>query len=173
MDEQVSIFAPTQNDTAEAVAKSIYQNLQPTLKKNHLDEAFLYLNKAAGYWSILFEGVVVARVHLKPLAISFKKTVLRKYEKYEADAKKGKDPFLKIRIANHLEVSEYAWIAADALQMAIDSYPKEWDCCSRFEQCSDALKCVHPDKYEGIKCGYRKALASGRVFYGKNRNVGI
>lgn len=173
MDEQISIFAPTQNDTADAVAKSIYQNLKPTLKKSHLDETFLHLNKAAGYWSILFEGVVVARVHSKPLAISFRKTVLRKHEKYEVNAQKGKDSFFKIRIANHLELPEYVEIAADALQMAIDSYPKEWDCCSRFEQCSDALKCVHPDKHEGIKCGYRKALASGRVYYGKNRNVGI
>ena len=53
----------------------------------------------------------------------------------------------------------------------VNRYPKEWDCCSRYEECSDAKKCVHPDKAIALGCGYRKILASGRIFYGANRNV--
>lgn len=48
---------------------------------------------------------------------------------------------------------------------------KEFDCCSRFAECSDALECVNPCKARSIVCGYRKKLEKGIVFYGKNRNV--
>lgn len=30
---------------------------------------------------------------------------------------------------------------------------------------------VHPGKAVALECGYRKILASGRVFYGERRNV--
>ena len=53
----------------------------------------------------------------------------------------------------------------------VSRYPKEWDCCSRYMECSDAKACVHPDKAFALGCGYRKILASGRIFYGANRNV--
>lgn len=53
----------------------------------------------------------------------------------------------------------------------VNRYPKEWDCCSRYMECSDAKTCVHPDKAFALGCGYRKILNSGRIFYGKNRNI--
>lgn len=52
-----------------------------------------------------------------------------------------------------------------------DQFPKEFDCCSRFEKCSDEKHCIHPDKSFALGCGYRKILNSGRIFYGKNRNI--
>ena len=53
----------------------------------------------------------------------------------------------------------------------VSRYPKEWDCCSRYMECSNAKTCVHPDKGFALACGYKKILASGRVFYGVNRNI--
>lgn len=53
----------------------------------------------------------------------------------------------------------------------VNRYPKEWDCCSRYLECSDAKTCVHPNKESAVVCGYRKILSSGRIFYGKNRSV--
>ncbi len=47
----------------------------------------------------------------------------------------------------------------------------EFDCCSRYEQCSDAKTCIHPDKQRALLCGYRKKLEKGIIFYGKNRNI--
>lgn len=55
--------------------------------------------------------------------------------------------------------------------LAIESVPKEFDCCSRVQACSDAKVCIHPDPALSMLCGYRKILKSGRVFYGKNRNI--
>lgn len=53
------------------------------------------------------------------------------------------------------------------LNEPVDSF----GCCSRYVECSDALKCVSPYKKLARGCQYRKNLEAGRIFYGKNRNV--
>lgn len=57
------------------------------------------------------------------------------------------------------------------LQDAINRLPKGWDCCSRYMECSDAKRCIHPDPSFALSCGYRKILASGKIYYGTNRNI--
>ena len=44
-------------------------------------------------------------------------------------------------------------------------------CCSRYEACSDAMKCIHPDPVFASSCQYRQNLLTGRVFYGKNKTT--
>ncbi len=44
-------------------------------------------------------------------------------------------------------------------------------CCNRFNECSDAKKCVHENKLYSTACTYRKNLEDNRIFYGKNRNI--
>lgn len=44
-------------------------------------------------------------------------------------------------------------------------------CCSKFNECSDAKKCVHENKLYSTACMYRLNLESGKIFYGKNRNI--
>lgn len=46
-----------------------------------------------------------------------------------------------------------------------------FSCCSKFNQCSDAKKCVHENKLYSTACTYRKNLENGRIFYGENRNI--
>ena len=48
-----------------------------------------------------------------------------------------------------------------------------FSCCSRFEKCSDEMKCIHPDLKYAKRCIYRTHLENNRIFYGKNRNVGV
>ena len=43
-------------------------------------------------------------------------------------------------------------------------------CCSLFEECSDARRCIHPNRLYSTACAYRHNLENGRIFYGKNRN---
>lgn len=57
------------------------------------------------------------------------------------------------------------------LDAVIDAGACEYNCCSRVEKCSDARQCVSPYPYIAANCNYRKILKSGRVFYGKNRNI--
>lgn len=44
-------------------------------------------------------------------------------------------------------------------------------CCSHFVECSDAKKCVHPNKLYGCACYYKVNLDQGKIFYGKNKNI--
>ncbi|WMJ84494.1 hypothetical protein ACS3UN_06920 [Oscillospiraceae bacterium LTW-04] len=44
-------------------------------------------------------------------------------------------------------------------------------CCHRYEECSDAKECTHPDRLRAMCCDYKKHLEEGRIFYGQNRNV--
>ena len=44
-------------------------------------------------------------------------------------------------------------------------------CCSRYEACSDAKECIHPDAAFAASCSYRQNLLVGRIFYGKNKNI--
>lgn len=68
-------------------------------------------------------------------------------------------------------VSDHADALAVVLQDAINRLPKEWDCCSRYMECSNARRCVHPDPSFALACGYRKKLVKGIIFYGENRNI--
>ncbi len=59
-------------------------------------------------------------------------------------------------------------------EYCIENYVSKADsfgCCSRFNDCSDAKKCVHENKLYSKACMYRNNLDNGRIFYGKNRNI--
>ncbi len=65
------------------------------------------------------------------------------------------------------------WVR-DAVQHRISNYvtaAPSFSCCSEFEACSDAKKCIHPNRMYSTACSYRYNLEAGRIFYGKNRNV--
>lgn len=47
----------------------------------------------------------------------------------------------------------------------------EFGCCSRYEACSDAKRCLHENRLYALGCAYYHNLRKGRIFYGKNRNV--
>lgn len=52
-----------------------------------------------------------------------------------------------------------------------ESKASMFGCCSKFNACSDAKKCVHENKLYSMACSYRRNLDAGRIFYGKNRNI--
>ncbi len=51
------------------------------------------------------------------------------------------------------------------------SNESSFGCCYRYLQCSDAKKCVHPNKLYSTACTYRYHLEHGHIFYGVNRNI--
>lgn len=44
-------------------------------------------------------------------------------------------------------------------------------CCNLYVECSDSKKCLHQNPMYATACAYRKNLESGRIFYGKNKNI--
>lgn len=65
---------------------------------------------------------------------------------------------------------------ADRAPLVIEIYEKYlmtngFDCCSRYLACSETGHCTHPDIMFAGQCTYRQKLRTGRIFYGKKRNV--
>lgn len=52
----------------------------------------------------------------------------------------------------------------------VTTAPK-YGCCSLYKECSDAKKCLHPNRFYATACQYKKNLDSGKIFYGENANV--
>lgn len=88
----------------------------------------------------------------------------------KAPAPKG-EKYYKIFITDDHPLGSYKKFLIKVMAETVNRYPKEWDCCSRYLACSDAKACVHPNKAFALGCGYRRILSSGRIFYGKNRNI--
>ena len=51
------------------------------------------------------------------------------------------------------------------------SKENKFACCSRYEACSDAKKCLLDNKLFSTACSYRENLEQGKILYGKNRNI--
>ena len=69
-------------------------------------------------------------------------------------------------------LADWGTVLCEICRRRIWEIPKQFDCCDRYEECSDAGFCTNPDLLYAMECGYKKLLRQGRVFYGKNRNAG-
>ena len=118
---------------------------------------------------------------------------LTKQLKYVQIREKNKEYFNEYTTSHNIvptpvKISNNSWIRipikslADVLEMIepisavymtvlADFAGERFGCCSRYEQCSDAKECIHPDFILSRACAYRNNLEEGRIFYGKNRNV--
>ena len=147
--DQIKIFA-----TPEERA---YEDVKPAmlgiLAANGLGEEYLSIEEKKSYYSVYFDKL---RIH------SGKKP----YIEMPANG-----AYIKISLTDLSEISKHIARIKNSLESVIDNIAKDFDCCHRFEECSDAKVCTNPDKKMALKCGYRKILKSGRIFYGKNRNV--
>ena len=79
--------------------------------------------------------------------------------------------YIRILVDSSHPIESYSDFLVKVAGESVNRYPKAWDCCSRYMECSDSKTCIHPDKTFALECGYRKTLNSGRIFYGKNRNI--
>ncbi len=86
------------------------------------------------------------------------------------EQKKMSSGFWRVKLGGDA-IENHADVLAKVVIATIDRMPKEWDCCSRYLECSDAKHCVHPDPAFALGCGYRKILNSGKIYYGENRNI--
>ena len=78
----------------------------------------------------------------------------------------SKTHFLRLPISNADDVLTYLDLIKNATIDLLDRIPKDFSCCSRYEACSNAQRCTHPDQELAWGCNYKKVLRSGRAFYG-------
>lgn len=167
MSEQISIFEPTLIEKAE---KLILDSLAELLAENGLSgmtTKFEELKEkgSAKNYSVTFSGNIIVRIYCGKIK---KYLEFPNIDELGADSSKS---FIRTDISSLEEIPNHLDKIKRSCQYILDRLPKEFSCCSRYMQCSDAKICIHPDKPFAAGCFYRKVLHSGRVFYGKNRNI--
>jgi len=88
------------------------------------------------------------------------------YQKQNSDSN-----YIRIWIDSPDAIIKHLDLLERLLEMLVDAYPADFGCCSRYETCSDAKRCIHPDPEMAIRCSYRKNLKKGKIFYGKNKMI--
>lgn len=156
--------------------KEILPDLQAAVSDIGADPKQIKFKSGKNYSSVFYGSVLCFRLRLRSgtryielpqsamdcVADNFPENLLQR---------QGKDgSFWRLDLGDS-PFAEYSDMLCKTVISTINRLPKEWDCCSRYMECSNAKKCVHPDKSFALGCGYRKILAPGRVFYGENRNV--
>lgn len=140
--------------------------LEEVLDKNWADHSLLSFEKRQSYYSVMFDGSVVMRLRggKQPyIELSNFRNVL--------PGMSQRANYVKIKLEDLDQIDNYYSYIEGALQALIDAIPKEYSCCSRYMECSDKNSCTNPNKDMAMRCGYRKVLMSGKVFFGKNRNI--
>lgn len=97
-----------------------------------------------------------------------------KQKKAEALILKGNDLQILSETTFYDMISEDGPAGVTSTEAAPKKTGRKMDafgCCSRYETCSDAMKCIHPDPVFASSCQYRQNLLAGRIFYGKNKTI--
>lgn len=163
--------------------EALYQNLMPCMRaamlRGGVADQSIELVPMKGYYSIMLAGkYLVCRVHFgkKQNHISFRRLRQNKDVLLSpfrvSQTKTDKDSgFIRVILQDTNVTPDLQHLICAVMKNTIDSIPREYDCCSRYLECSNAKHCIHPSSDFALGCGYRRILNSGRIFYGKNRNI--
>lgn len=161
--------------TEEQFYQSIFPDLLSVIEKEWMPSEDLRLEKRKGFYAIVYGASVVARIKLDTKkADPFVELPIDALSGYSSEKiiKPRRDGMARVPLEGNIDSDMKLQRAiVVALQSVVKQYPKKFDCCSRYIACSDAKHCIHPDRRFSADCGYRKILNSGRIFYGKNRNI--
>ncbi|MBQ7546397.1 MAG: hypothetical protein IJT41_05495 [Clostridia bacterium] len=168
--EQLSLLVTPEEKAFEALRPALVD----ILWEYNLDSSDLRFRSNKGYYSILFkESSVVAQLGgKKKVYMAVPTSALQATSGYSSAADPNQGLYTKFPVKTFDLVAEkYKFMLQEVLRAIIERGSKEFDCCSRYEECSDAKRCIHPDPTFGIKCGYRKNLRDGKIFYGAKPTV--
>lgn len=167
--KQTSLFDMTVEGLYDSV---LLPALKLVIRENWLDENSLVMNKRKQYYSISFDDQIIARVaggkrpyiSFPDAAFSYRELL----EKSQRGEKPDSNGYYKYKVNSLEEISNYAGMLSQALEHIIESTPKDFSCCSRYEECSRLMQCINPSHELRIGCYYRKVMRRGEVFFGKN-----
>jgi len=83
-----------------------------------------------------------------------------------------KDGWLRAQLVDLDELDEYSSAIRQIFTYELNLiHGEHFGCCSRYVDCSDAKKCIHPEFVFSLSCHYRINLLDNKIFYGANRNI--
>lgn len=155
-------------------ANNLNDEIKEELAKEEKYDIFrkhIFAKQNKGYISIRFDNLSAVKIIPKEsrTVVEYKSMYDKLFDGYEIVKKKNDISSISLDQTN-----DVFCLIPTFVSIAIDTYKASnavFGCCSRFEKCSDAKTCLHPDKLLSLSCQYRKNLESSRIFYGKNRNV--
>lgn len=128
------------------------------------------------YSSVYFygEGNLFCRISFRGKQSHF--SISSKYENIIPESvitkkTKSDNNYVRIPISNPTEICNYSELLSQILDDTINTLQNDFSCCSRYEECSDAKKCINPNVEFALHCAYRKNLKKGNIFYGKNKTI--
>ena len=87
--------------------------------------------------------------------------ILNKYPLLKVETVKS-DPWPRVLINSKDDIKQMNSLFSEIYDHAYSiTAIEKFDCCSRFEQCSDSKRCVQPDKQLARGCTYRLHLMIG------------
>ena len=125
-----------------------------------------------GSISIRVKSILVAKIKLTPQ--NFYIEVKPKHEKcfINFEVIHISDKSSRINIAGINDVCELTeQLSIIYVEELLELSGEFFGCCHRYVECSDALRCLHPDFLTSLACSYKRNLEAGKVFYGKNKNI--
>lgn len=181
MCEQMTIQmgpVPKKEPKSSPMEKQVYEQILPSflsvLEADRLTIGLLTVKPQAEFTSLLCCNEMFCRLcfRKKNAYISVRKLDLEKLPpSLECMRPRKNDEYTRVKMPDTASILLMTPILADKVSSILKSVHKEFDCCSRFEACSDAKQCVHPDWDHSILCGYKRILKEGRIFFGQNRNI--
>lgn len=175
MDEQITLSGFELPEFYEIqYLDSVFPRLQNAVTEHGGEGQNLSYFPTTGYTAVSFLKLTCFRLKLRgkqhyvsvPMVFSDLIPSSFPQKQTQSDSK-----YIRILIDEAHAVETYTDFLITIAGETVNRYPKGWDCCSRYLECSNARTCIHPDKIFALECGYRKILNSGRIFYGENRNI--
>lgn len=168
MSEQISIFDDVMDTSSfEGWLRRI---LYRVLDRNTIEHKHLAIRKNKGYRSVLYRNAIVFTYNFseKYNWVKFPIRYARHLPENNGFDTKTKRGGVVIRLAGEERAKDLEAAYCAALDEAIDNGARSYSCCSRYQECSDAGRCVNPYPDIAIECRYKINLKHGRNFYRKD-----
>lgn len=148
--------------------------VQEILKSRDADMTELNVKENIDSISIKIDSRLVCRIKFSGkkfyLSVSSRYSELFSgYNVYQINSDKD---HIRIPLQNPNQLYDLADKFVQVYTDVLENVPVEiFGCCSFYLKCSDAKRCVDPDKEHAKGCIYRTRLEEGEIYYGKNRNI--
>lgn len=175
--EQITLDMLDEMSAETAAYKLIEPALLETMRNATTHEDMLIFKADGAQYSSLYlgsENSLVCRISIRG-----KKSHVTVPVKYEhmipanvSTSHLRSDPYyVRLPLADAESIVSYAPLLSAILDDMIDALPTDFGCCSRYEACSDAGKCINPDQELSTHCYYKRNLRHGKIFYSRNKNA--
>lgn len=173
MMEQLSFDAPISEE--RKAFELVYPELKDILYDAPIDSGILNFKKLNNFSSVYFmdSGELFFQIRIQKKA--FYILIPEEYEYLlppDTNISKPKSypGMVRIGIQSCEDILKYVPVLRSVLENICRKH-RDFGCCSRYEACSDAKACIHPDPKVALSCWYRCNLLDGKIFYGKNKNT--